>query len=350
MPDATPSGRDAGTTPRPTEDAATGSSGAAAPPPANTDCGAVLPDTLPEALACTGLYDDIEDKSVASDVREFAPAFALWSDGADKTRWVLLPEGPTIDASDPDDWRFPIGTKFWKEFRWNGQRAETRLFWKVADNRWIKTSYQWNEDESAATRHPGGMVQVGGEDYYIPSAKECDQCHKGRADRALGFEAASLGLEGATGLTLARLIDEAILEGNEVPATLELGDDGTGVGGEALGWLHVNCGVSCHNANPAAEGYKTDLQMRLSASELDGSSLVDAAARVTAIDIDAQTPRWKGKKIIAPGSPADSLLYTLISHRDAAMRDQMPPIASRVVDADGTAAIEAWIDALGATP
>ena len=347
-------GSDSGTTPSPLADAATGpaqggsgGSGGAV----SGECSGLLPNTLPDELACTGLYDDIDSKTIATGVREFAPAFALWSDGAEKTRWVYLPEGTTIDASDPNDWRFPIGTKLWKEFRWNGRRAETRLFWKVGDGRWIKAPYRWNDDESGATRFAGGMVQVGGDDYYIPSAKECDQCHKGRIDRALGFEPGLLGLDGATGLTLAKLIDEGLLTNNGVPASLQLGDDGTGVGAQALGWLHVNCGVSCHNANSASEGFKTDLRFRLSAAELDGSSLALTDARTTSINADAKTPRWLGKKIITPGSPADSLLYSLITHRDPTrMQDQMPPIASRKVDADGTAAIEAWINALGESP
>lgn len=312
------------------------------------DCPTLPSGTLPEELYCTGLYADFESKTPARGVREFAPAHQLWSDGADKTRWVFLPQGSTIDASDPNDWRFPVGTKLWKEFRWKDKRAETRIFWKTGETRWAKAAYQWNEDDSAATRFAGGMVEVAGEDYYIPSPKECDLCHKGRTDRALGFEAGLLGLEGATGVTLAQLIDDGLLEGNEITGALSIGDDNTGKGAAAMAWLHVNCGVSCHNANPAAEGYKTDLKLRLSAAELDGSALLLADARITTIDVEATTLRWSGRKIIVRGSPEDSLLYSLITHRDPAnMKDQMPPIATRVVDDEGVAAVQAWIEALG---
>jgi hypothetical protein len=106
--------------------------------------------------------------------------------------------------------------------------------------------------------------------------------------------------------------------------------------------------VSCHNANSASEGYKTDLRLRLSAAELDGSSLGLSDAHTTAVGADAKTLRWVGQKIITPGSPADSLLYKLISHRDPLkMQDQMPPIASHKVDEVGSAAIADWITALG---
>src|SRR5215213_5354145 len=65
---------------------------------------------LPEKLGATGLYADIRTFSIATDVRSFAPQFALWADGADKQRWVQLPAGERIDTSDMNDWRFPAGT------------------------------------------------------------------------------------------------------------------------------------------------------------------------------------------------------------------------------------------------
>ena len=46
----------------------------------------------------------------------YTPNFALWSDGAAKERWLSLPAGTEIDTSDPDDWRFPDGTRAWKQF------------------------------------------------------------------------------------------------------------------------------------------------------------------------------------------------------------------------------------------
>ena len=40
----------------------------------------------------------------------------LWADYATKQRWILLPPGTKIDATDPNEWVFPVGTKVWKEF------------------------------------------------------------------------------------------------------------------------------------------------------------------------------------------------------------------------------------------
>lgn len=300
-----------------------------------------------ELLSCSGLYEDIGAKTLAAGVREFAPAVPLWSDGAEKTRWIQLPEGKKIDVSDPDGWKFPVGTKFWKEFQWEGKRVETRLFWKVSATFWARTAYRWNDDESEATRSGGEDVMLGSTNYHIPSTTECDQCHKGRVDRALGFEAISLGTAGATGVTLADLNGEGLLTGGTLPDTLEIGDDGTGKGKDALGWLHVNCGVSCHNSSSASDAYSTGLRLRVNVADADGSSTANIDARKTSIGIDAVTGRWLGQYRITAGDPSKSLLHKLMSTRNATnMKDQMPPIASRVAPTDAAKMISAWITAM----
>jgi hypothetical protein len=312
-------------------------------------CEDVPPGQLPDELACTGLYSDIASKTLAEELRPFTPAQALWSDGASKQRWIYLPEGTQIDSSQPDAWTFPVGTKLFKEFSWDGHRVETRLFWKATATIWLKAAYHWDAAETKATRFAGGEVDVGGHTYYVPSPKECDQCHKGRTDRALGFEMISLGMAGAEGLTLAQLMKEKLLTDNPAHATFELGDDGTGKGAAALAWLHVNCGVSCHNGNSAAEGFASDLRLRLPSEAIDGGSSAEFDAIRTTVGVAAHTPKWMGKTRIVAGSPDGSLLYQLASTRDLANpKNQMPPIASRAVDPDGIQLIEGWIRSMPA--
>src|SRR6185312_1120336 len=79
----------------------------------------------PRRIECTGLYSDVAKKKVAPNAREYGPAEPFWSDGLEKHRWVVLPKGEKIDASDPSEWTFPTGTKFFKEFQSDGKRLET---------------------------------------------------------------------------------------------------------------------------------------------------------------------------------------------------------------------------------
>src|SRR5689334_20348862 len=111
--------------------------------------------TMPDRLSETGLYTDIATKTVASRFVPFAPANVLWSDGAVKLRWYSIPEGATIDSSDMNHWKFPVGTQFFKEFSLDGKRLETRLVWRVADTGDRETdtllgAFVWNDDETEA--------------------------------------------------------------------------------------------------------------------------------------------------------------------------------------------------------
>ncbi|HEY8073766.1 MAG TPA: hypothetical protein VIF62_06650, partial [Labilithrix sp.] len=182
-------------------------------------------DAAPDDLACTGLYTDVASKTLSPRVHEFAPARAFWSDGADKTRWIDLPDGTTIDASKADDWSFPVGTKAWKEIRASGQRVETRFFWKVRDDRWLHAAYLWSPDGASAHRVDGADTTVNGTPWHVPTSTECDDCHKGRKDRLLGFEAISLGLDGATGWNLAALAAENRLAPPPKKTSLAIADD-----------------------------------------------------------------------------------------------------------------------------
>ena len=91
--------------------------------------------TGPLRLSETGLYADLATRTVADDVRPYSVRFELWSDGAPKGRYLSLPAGTRIDASDPDNWVFPIGTRAWKEFRVGEVLVETRYFVKTSATR-----------------------------------------------------------------------------------------------------------------------------------------------------------------------------------------------------------------------
>jgi hypothetical protein len=304
-------------------------------------------DGLPQHLRCTGLYADLGNAKLSKGVQPYTPGIVLWSDGAEKHRWISLPEGEKIDASKNGDWVFPVGTKLFKEFAVGTRRIETRLFQKVRDDRWVRTTYAWDEAGSDAVRSGGGdLAMSDGSTYHIPTPRECDQCHQGRKDRVLGFEAIGLGVDGAEGLTLEKLVDQKLIDHAPGKTHMQIADDGTGNSAEIVGWIHMNCGVSCHNDNPSASAHSTKLRLRLSPDDLNGPAS-DYPAIKNTIDVDATTVRWKGQKRIVPGSPDDSLLYKLVASR-MGKNDQMPPIATRIVDQEHLDALRAWIASMPA--
>jgi hypothetical protein len=301
------------------------------------------------SLDCTGLYSDFANKLIAPSALTYTPATPLWSDGAQKQRWIELPALTQIDISNPNEWSFPVGTKVFKEFRVGGKRVETRLFQKTkgpAGAYWVYAAYAWNADDSAAPINFGGPVTVGdGGTWNIPTNDDCDECHRGRQDRILGFEQVGLGMAGAQGLTLAELVERGLVTPAPASVSLAIGDDGTGLNGLALAWIHVNCGVTCHNSNPSAAGNGASMLLRLDPSQLDGTPPDPATWDVlrTTLGVPCVSGSLSGQPRIRPNDPGHSEVYELIDERGLL---QMPPIASLVVDAPDVAIVGAWIESM----
>nr|WP_043710347.1 hypothetical protein [Corallococcus macrosporus] len=303
-----------------------------------------------EHLACTGLYGEggtgWATKALPPEVRPYEPGLQLWSDGLDKARFIYLPPGTQVDTSKSDEWRFPVGTKLWKEFSWKGRRIETRFLWKRPKGGWLRTTYRWSDDGKTALELTGGERNVPGtEGYEIPSQLACQSCHKGRGDEVLGFEAIALAHEGARGLTLAKLVEEGRLshppkEAPRIP--------GTPVEQAALGYLHMNCGVSCHSDNRMALGSGSGLHLRLEAGELGAVQATDTWRTSVNVKAFVQTGGLFGEasQRVAPGDVKRSSLLHRMSQRGDAL--QMPPLGTRVVDEQGRALIQRWIEAMPA--
>lgn len=317
-------------------------------------------------LECTGLYASLADKTVAPEVHPYKPGVEFWSDGAEKQRWIFMPAGGTIDISNFDEWKFPIGTKVWKEFKLGGKRIETRLFTKSGDGAWLFASYRWNAEESSAVIGGAESIPGIGPDggpYEIPNPGQCDQCHRGKTDSLLGFEGVSLGLPTATGETLSKLAADGRLSAPPPATSLTLPGDATAQA--AIGWIHANCGA-CHSENTSASANHRS-HFRVRATDLlpvDGGtpdSGTDAGAPFAKLDVWTQgycvdtfrTDPDGGApyKHIRGGSPDASLMYILASHRAAwdelpSSAVQMPPIVTRAVDQQAMASVRAWIESL----
>ncbi|MCX5746639.1 MAG: hypothetical protein NT062_29535, partial [Proteobacteria bacterium] len=223
------------------------------------------PDTgLPSDVYCTGLYVEHDVQKIAPDVLPYTPGVVLWSDGAEKQRFLSLPKDGVIDTSNFDAWSFPAGTKAFKEFRVDGALVETRMLRKRDDGIWDAGTYVWDDKGNATLNaDPHGIILPSG--YEIPTQKDCDKCHHGGADELLGVEAVALALPTAQGLTLTELAARGALSAPPASTTISLPEDATGKAGAALGFLHANCGMCCHSERGLGE--ETQLRMRLRASE-----------------------------------------------------------------------------------
>jgi hypothetical protein len=314
-------------------------------------CGALGAMGEATELRCTGLYSDWATKTVSPDVVEYDPGLHLWSDGAVKTRWIYLPPGGAtdggrmpIDTSNMNEWTFPVGTKLWKEFVLGGKRVETRLLWKQDVGAWYRTTYAWAPDGSTATELMTGMLDADGDGYEIPTQTECNTCHNGRLDGVLGFEAVSLASADASPSLSAIASLGWITEAPDASLAIP----GNAVDVAALGYLHANCGIACHNAGSGmARG--TGFHMRLDVATLATVETTDTyttgvnQATRLGFQIAGDDPTLR----LAPYDAGASCVDFRMSHRDgqgdAGMGTQMPPIDTHKIDDAGVAIIEQWI-------
>jgi hypothetical protein len=289
---------------------------------------------LPSRLSQTGLYAPGPAETLAPGVLAFRPRFELWSDDADKRRWIWLPPGTQIDTSDQDSWQFPVGTKLWKEFTRDGARVETRLLQRLP-NGWIGLAYLWQSGDTDATAVPYGALDARGTAHDVPAANECPACHGGRSSHVLGFSAVQLTQFSETGspevdLDLAALSRLELL--SHPPATTPR-VPGNDTEQAALGYLHANCS-HCHNAaRPARSGarcFDPELDVDFSLRAAEGLSVSDTNTYRTTQDV------------IERGRPDDSRLLELVSQRSQFRA--MPPLATEQVDRPAVNLLRRWIE------
>ena len=311
----------------------------------------------PAQLAGTGLYADSAARMLAPGVRTWTPQYPLWSDGAAKRRWILLPPGRAIDASDPDAWAFPVGTRLWKEFSFEGRRVETRYMERRADGSWLYATYRWSADGSEAvlvpaTGAPAAVRIAGGSVHDLPSTGDCEACHAASRTPVLGFSALQLStdrdplaphaeqvpadaidLPSAVRTGMVRRLPRGLLER---PPRIEAPSE---VARAALGYLHGNCG-GCHDLRGELASLGLDLVQRVVPRPGTG-------ALATAVDVPSRyrPPGAQGPMLrVASGQPGRSALLHRLSSRAPA--DQMPPIATHLVDGPAVQLVRAWIAAL----
>jgi mono/diheme cytochrome c family protein len=282
-------------------------------------------------LSATGLYKDIAEGTLATDVIEYTPRFPFWSDGAGMRRFARFPPGARIDVRDMDHWSFPQGTRFWKTFDVGGVVVETDLIEKTGPNPGDVrfTAYAWRPDGKDAELAPLGVKNARGTGRDIPSLGGCTSCHGKLEERIIGFSALQLSHAGA-GMTPHVLNERGLLSASIPDAGFAIPGDATTVA--ALGYLHANCG-HCHY-----ERTKRPMHLRLKVSD---RTVEETAAYRTGVQVDSGFKIPGVTTRIAPGHPETSAVHYRMSVRIKGQ--QMPNWGTSRVDEQGLASVDAWI-------
>ena len=331
----------------------------------------VLPDLptdgsgpLPDALSAASVFRETRSLTPAPGLIPYELNVPFWSDGAAKSRWVVLPtgrDGPVarIRFSPQGDWAFPAGTVFVKHFELavdesrpgERRRLETRLLVVEGSGDVRGGSYRWRLDGSDAdlVREPrsepidiktasGMRRQV----WSYPGVDDCRKCHAKGSGGVLGPKTRQLNREvlGPSGVPVDQLkawnrlglfdppIDEAAF-----PRLARADDPGRSLEDRARSYLDANCS-HCHRPG----GVVADFDARYDAP-LPTQGLINQPARIN-LGID-------GARVVAPNDPWRSVLLGRLATLEPT---KMPPLAHEVVDREGVALLRAWVESLPGPP
>ena len=158
------------------------------------------------------------------------------------------------------------------------------------DTDWVDIAYVWLSDGSDAVATPDGMADAGGTAHDVPAMAQCAGCHGGRKSHLLGISAVQLAQD-------------------VLPSP-------------ALGYLYANCS-HCHNQRRPA---------RTGARCFDPENDVDFDLRIGRFD---DPPAFD-----TIAEHADGVIERMSQRGD----EQMPPLATEIVDATGLALVRALIE------
>ena len=287
---------------------------------------------------------------------------ALFSDYAEKYRFIKLPSGTHATYRDADAFEFPVGTVIAKTFAYprdardpsQGRRLiETRILKREPDG-WVGLPYIWNAAQTEATLDVAGdtvdvsWVHTDGRsrtnNYIIPNANQCKGCHKlGETITPIGPKARHLNRDFAypegTENQLAHWSRLGALVGAPSPAEaprLAVWDDpasGT-LDARARAWLEINCATA---TTPTA-------RRETRASTCSPPSATRPSFGIYKPPVAAGLGSGGRSYDIVPGQPDQSILaYRIASTHPGVM---MPELGKRLVHEEGVALVRQWIAAM----
>jgi uncharacterized repeat protein (TIGR03806 family) len=292
--------------------------------------GEAAPVTGPgSSLTETGCLDPTNAAQAPSGAIPYSVNSPLWSDGAEKARWLFVAKDSKIRVAPDGDFDVPPSSVAVKTFTIGGKKIETRLFVRYPDGGWAGYSYEWNDDQRDAVLLPASKTKdlPGGGQWYFPSRSDCFVCHTPAAGFTLGLEARQLNREDV--LERFAPILEAPIDRNAFPPLRAADAQGASNEERARGYLHANCAM-CHRDGAGAGAATIDLRIDRALPDTRTCNVPPQAGDLSITDA----------RIITPGDPARSVLTLRMRALDM---NRMPTVATRVVDEVGTGAVESWI-------
>ena len=291
----------------------------------------------------------------------YKPASELFTDYAEKSRFIWLPNGlKATYTSDSDILNLPVGAALVKSFYYNNVQPtnskkiiETRLMIHQTDG-WIFANYVWDDTQTEAYLQPNGSIvpitwttttgQTKSIDYKVPDETKCISCHaKSEVDLPIGIKPQNLNFnysypEGSKN-QLAKLIEFGYLE-NTLPAEITSVVDYTDVSKSlelrVRSYVDINC-AHCHRDGGSAEYASLRFPFHLTENPENMGICVGTATPFNDV------PRGY---LVNPGDPNSSLVHYALSTNNSYL--MMPRIGRTIVHEEALSLIGEWINSLPA--
>ncbi len=327
-------------------------------------------DSAPQLLSQTGAFQDLQTLTPNPGVIPYDLIESFWSDGAEKKRWLVIPNDGSHDTpqekisfSEDGDWEFPVGSVLIKHFEMPidelnpsiKRRLETRFSVKASSGHFYFLTYKWNNEQTDAVLLNARLdetIQISTSDgsvrnqtWTYPGTPDCISCHNPATKGTLGPRTRYLNsdmLYPTTGLTANQLVtlshigilDESIDDNTVLgyQTYKAIDDSSASLNDRARSYLDLNCAY-CHR--PGGTGDRAQFDLRLS-NDLVQTGLMYA---------NTNTPLGiPGERIVVGGDASKSILYHRTESIDPTIA--MPPVAKNLVDQHGLDLIELWINQL----
>ncbi|WP_198669218.1 SO2930 family diheme c-type cytochrome [Blastomonas sp. UPD001] len=320
----------------------------ALPGPAAISDAAITDPALPRKLSEFGFFAGPGATRPASALVAYGLRTPLFSDYAEKQRFVYVPDGARVSADAEGRFDFPVGSALIKTFGYGSgadfRAIETRVLLRRAGG-WEALPYVWNADLSdadlkvAGTRLPVTVTRPDGQrieiSYAVPNKNQCKECHSsGGAVVPIGPTAANMDIAPSAAAVFRKRIDWAAAP---IAANGPVWNDpSTGsLDQRARAYLMVNC-AHCHN--PKGSASNSGLFLNYGA----------AADRTTTGVYKRPVAAGRGSGgrefAILPGQPDQSIMIHRMASTEPGVA--MPEVGRSMVHEEGVALIRAWISSL----
>jgi uncharacterized repeat protein (TIGR03806 family) len=309
----------------------------ALPPPMVNDA-LIQGDTMPRKLGDYGFFTDGAARHPDKRLKAYELNTALFSDGAEKLRYVYVPEGAQVNADGDGLLKFPVGAAIIKTFAF-GEGAEqryieTRVLLHRADG-WLALPYRWNEEQTEARLAlAGGRIPIttpSGEtiSYRIPNKNQCKACHSVDGEVIpIGPKARNLSRKWLSALHEGGSLDQ-VPEGADVLPVWT--NTSATRDARARAYLDVNC-AHCHRPGGGASNSGLDLSWEQTDAFAIGVNKPPVAAG-----------RGAGGLLVSiePGAPDKSILVHRMNSNEPGVA--MPELGRSTVDAEAVDLMREWI-------